>query len=347
MSRVVRNLLSRVTSPPHAGRGEGNTPELLEDPDIVPPTPVRKVGEKSKVQDRSDSPTEIPAPKRQTTGNLPSPSAPSLPASGELNMDMVSLINGLRLDLRSDLSNVVADGLAPVHENLQNMTNLLRKQARDIDILMKRVDSLERENTGLRREVSEWRQDGGKPAILDRMSRLEVHMRNQPHNQTEPGLNRETVNGTTQDLVEELLNQKGRENNVLLHGVAECQGEDLPSLARTLVPSNTLIQEVLRIGRPREDTNVRPRPVLIKTNKSGKASLLRNKMTLRHNGQPIYVSHDLTPSQQARRRQVLPTFKQLRGLGTACSLPYDKILVQGKPLDDAELARLLQDKPAQ
>ena len=59
MSRVVRNLLSRVTSPPHAGRGEGNTPELLEDPDIVPPTPVRKVGEKFKVQDRSDNPTEI------------------------------------------------------------------------------------------------------------------------------------------------------------------------------------------------------------------------------------------------------------------------------------------------
>ena len=83
-----------------------------------------------------------------------------------------------------------------------------------------------------------------------------------------------------------------------------------------------------------------PRPVRAVLTASGKSHLMRNKTCAKITGQLVYVNHDLTRQQQQRRRPLVAKFKALRAKGPP-PLPKDVIVMNGKPLTDADIEDML------
>ena len=87
-----------------------------------------------------------------------------------------------------------------------------------------------------------------------------------------------------------------------------------------------------------------PRLVRVKfTDRSAKMKVYHERFHVRVNGEPLYVSNDLTKQQQQARQECVPLYKQLREKKVECWLPYDVILKRdGTPFSSEEIARLTE-----
>ena len=74
---------------------------------------------------------------------------------------------------------------------------------------------------------------------------------------------------------------------------------------------------------------------------AGDTHLMRNKHHAALGDKQVYVSHDLTREEQAKRNDVWPTFRKLRQQNFRCTLPKYTIMVKGKPMTDEEIAQVL------
>lgn len=115
----------------------------------------------------------------------------------------------------------------------------------------------------------------------------------------------------------------------MLSGVEECDDEIVVDVVKKMIPEVEVI-EALRVGKPpttatttdsNGTTGRRPRRIVVKLSESGKARVWQNRHTLQFADQNVFVNHDLTRREQEARRQVVPTYKQLRTKGVWCSLP--------------------------
>lgn len=147
---------------------------------------------------------------------------------------------------------------------------------------------------------------------------------------------------------------EARKNNVVLDCIPEVDGEDVSRIVKELLPD--IAGEVLsaeRLGRPvtvhapegasqSSARASRPRKILLKMTSSGKRAVWERRRQLTRGGQPVYVNHDLTRSEQSARRSAIPAYKQLWAAGVRCSIPRSEILDQeGQPMSQARIAELL------
>ena len=109
----------------------------------------------------------------------------------------------------------------------------------------------------------------------------------------------------------------------------------LPGLDRDIL-------EVHRLGQSRPDSDV-PRLVRAKLTSAGKTRMFDSRKSLKLDDRAVYVNHDLSPVERARRKKCVPVFKKLRASGVRCTLPRDVILKDGKPMGESEIAIALGD----
>ena len=112
------------------------------------------------------------------------------------------------------------------------------------------------------------------------------------------------------DMVDDIADQRTRNNNVILRGLKEDSREDLPALVAALVPDfnwDDIIQVSRLEGRKQRvaDSSASastsastqppdpPRPVRVVLTASGKSHLMRNKTRAKINGQPVYVKGEV------------------------------------------------------
>ena len=173
-----------------------------------------------------------------------------------------------------------------------------------------------------------------------------------------------------EELQQELDEKARRLNNIIIMGLKE---EETPSSSPETIPSNadkvtgthtnvvlpdelarTLridpadIEDCKRLGkrRPASDNSSslsNPRPLLLKfKTQPAKIAVMRNKNNLRSSKYSnIFVNDDLTNSERARRRSLVPVYKKLRQARVQCVLRRDKLLSEGKSLSLKEAEVLL------
>ena len=135
-----------------------------------------------------------------------------------------------------------------------------------------------------------------------------------------------------QEMVREESEQRERADCVILSGLTETSEEDL---RRLVISLNTKLQDrdvvdVYRLGKQPSKGPKKPRLVRARLSAAGKRILLQSRTSLSVDGCPVYVNHDLTRTEQQRRKAALPSYKQLRAKGVLCSLPRDRIMLKGK-----------------
>lgn len=148
-----------------------------------------------------------------------------------------------------------------------------------------------------------------------------------------------------QNMILEERRQEMNRTNIILSGVPEAESEDLATPLSVLFPDVKLATlSATRVGKKQPDSC---RLIRIQTTASCKKLIMKRKKNgLKYGGQDVYINHDLTPKQREARRKVVPTFKQLRQRNVQCSLPVDRILIDGKPVSEAQIAELLGDVAA-
>ena len=132
-----------------------------------------------------------------------------------------------------------------------------------------------------------------------------------------------------------------RASNFVLHGLAEGAGATDREEVLKLFPHLAEATEIFRLGREAPSPTSKPRPLLVKTTRPYKSEAFRAKNRLREKS--LFLNHDLTRDQQRRRRDVVATYKELRRRSVRCSLPYDLILIDGRPITDEDVAKYLSD----
>lgn len=155
--------------------------------------------------------------------------------------------------------------------------------------------------------------------------------------------------GITQAEVRDIIaEEKRREQirtNVILSGLPESDEEDLNQAVVTLFPE--VESSSLRTSRIGKSLNDRPRLVCIRTDDATKKIIMQKKRKgLMYGKHKVYVNHDLTRKQRDTRKQCVTLFKRMKEKGIQCSLPVDRILVNGKPVSDQEISKLLDGAAA-
>ena len=152
--------------------------------------------------------------------------------------------------------------------------------------------------------------------------------------------------GITQAEVKAMIDEERRQEqirtNVIISGIPELDDEDLREPLATLFPDVELSSfSASRIGKKQPG---RPRLIRVKTTQESKKLIMgKKKNGLKYADHDVNVNHDLTQKQRESRRKCLPKFKDLRRRGIQCSLPVDRIFVDGKPASEDELSALLAD----
>ena len=284
--------------------------------DIVPPTPspVRMNGHKAKapspaeslcsVQCEATEPLQAGARKRIRD-------APDcgLQPVGSINVEGVVSLDLLISEFRKTMNEVLDDRMAAIIVEVEELKNTCKE-------LKERIEVLEHRNRKLTCTVES----------LGRSDASRTH----PSPVAGPQLDH-----TVREIVLEERRQHDLQDNVIISGLPESDGENLTQLVSGLVPEvNPTAITVRRIGKPLEN---KPRLVHVRTDPGTKARLLKHRFGLKHGTHSIYINHDLTRQQQDTRRRALPTFKQLRAKGIRCTLPLDIILVEGKPVSQQDI----------
>ena len=136
-----------------------------------------------------------------------------------------------------------------------------------------------------------------------------------------------------------------RSHNVIVHGVEESTGIS-PEAAMARAASQVGLTErgwtaVKRVGRVRQGPAAKPRPLQLRMeSEAAKHRVFGSSSRFRQRG--VHLDDDLTPAQQASRREQLATFRSLKELGYKPYWRLDRLLFyrggrvcqhqQGQPL---------------
>ena len=391
MSKTVKSFVRRITSPTHAGHGGRQSPDLLQSTCIrstastpkakatkrKPESPSESLCPSTESDDRPVSGPRKAAckPGRDAATQDPGPSTSSdhCTCACESQQHVSTLLQSVLGDLKQELKDVVkremqtlADSLlAPIASRISDLEDHAQHQREDIS----RISA---ENKKLRKTVEQIAAKTDATVISamgDMEKKLGAIMSAGADRASKSGprgswtgfgsCSTAPINGNDiRNMVDDIADQRTRDNNVILRGLKENSREDLPALIAALVPDfkrDDIIQVSRLEGRKQRvaDSSASasasastqppdpPRPVRAVLTASGKSHLMRNKTRAKINGQPVYVNHDLTRQQQQRRRPLVAKFKALRAKGNPCHLPKDVIVMNGKPLTDADIEDLL------
>ena len=94
--------------------------------------------------------------------------------------------------------------------------------------------------------------------------------------------------------------------------------------------------EVRRLGRPSQAiSRSRPRPLLVKTaNKEIKTRIVTQGRANRRENRTVYFNEDLTKEEEARRKTLVPTYKELRKKAVKCRLERACIMIDERMIFD-------------
>ena len=140
-----------------------------------------------------------------------------------------------------------------------------------------------------------------------------------------------------------------RRNNVVLSGISEMNDVSCESLVRNVLPDGVKLLDAQRLGSLADNITTsssrRPRRILVRLTGSGKTTVLQQRMSLKYGSTctPVYVNHDLTRREQETRRKIVPVYKKLRSKGVRCSLPPDKILLNGNEMSQQDICAALPE----
>ena len=227
---------------------------------------------------------------------------------------------------------------------LQTMFNELMKDSKEtrsrmdrlVDDISTKFEAIMAENAELKTKLA---------ALEERVATVEQYG-------TKPVQNPVRTSGLNfKQLVADEVDKTRRETNIILRGVDE-EGDDInrDSCAQLLGIPTTDIVTVERLGRAHQTAQPdKPRPVRVQlATRATKAAVYGRRLDLKVGSRNLYVSHDLTRSQQQARTKVVPVYKRLRALHVRCSLPYDTILdPEGTAMADSEITRLLEREQQQ
>ncbi len=153
---------------------------------------------------------------------------------------------------------------------------------------------------------------------------------------------RPTQQGVTDAVKDSLANlqaqvaaqdRAARSLNLVVHGLAETQGEDVSTAFLSLLPSGGSVCEARRLGPPRP--GARPRTVLVRFHTlREKHAALKQGGALRRRG--VHLDLDLTLAQRATRRSRRARYSQLQQAGLR---PFWKgvdiwVVKDGRPVKD-------------
>ena len=154
--------------------------------------------------------------------------------------------------------------------------------------------------------------------------------------------------------VEEELDKERRLNNVIVRGVPDhwADGELRQKCGTLFSCPESDILDIERLSFSSRRTNhlssdsASPRPPpLVRVrfcSLSAKIAVQQKKFSLKTDGRPVYINHDLTRKQRADRKANLPTYKSLRARHVKCSLPFGNILDdKGQPFTQQSINTLL------
>ena len=370
MSKVMKKFARKVASPLHAGRGrEGSPPSSESDitVDASPPAPGTGIGQKR----RAESPTESLAPSdtevRQTGAEKSVKKQHACTASGaalcvgpvnaggdgqSITVEMRDMLENFRHELRTELKTIVTDSIAEtIGQRLDSLEVVVNEQRQDIN-------RLSAENRRLKAAIEKCAEDvvisenGAKSAIAEVKQTVATFTARHPvANLTSPNPAGNAIQGTSEatlhDLVAEATDRSSRVNNIVLRGLLESPSEDLPAIISTLAPQVAPgdILSATRIGQLHSNTTgavtTSARLVRAVLAPTTKAQLMRHKTQAKHKGENVYIQHDLTRQEQARRKELVPKVRALRSKGVKCHLPRDAITLNGKHLTSQDIARLL------
>ena len=262
------------------------------------------------------------------------------------------MFENFRHELRTELKTIVTDSIAEtIGQRLDSLEVVVNEQRQDIN-------RLSAENRRLKAAIEKCTEDvvisenGAKSAIAEVKQTVATFTARHPvANLTSPNPAGNAIQGTSEatllDLVAEATDKSSRVNNIVLRGLLESPSEDLPAIISTLAPQVAPkdILSATRIGQLHSNstgavtTSARlVRAVLAPTTK---AQLMRHKTQAKHKGENVYIQHDLTRQEQARRKELVPKFRALRSKGVKCHLPRDAITLKGKHLTSQDIACLL------
>ena len=116
--------------------------------------------------------------------------------------------------------------------------------------------------------------------------------------------------------LESRLDNHIRQNNIIIHGVNESENclNSVSEIGNVLsLDINSHIVSCRRLGKIR-DNNVKPRPILVETNKLVSRNILKNAKNLRTSEKfkKVFISPDLSRTQLEERRKLQAHLQQLR-----------------------------------
>jgi len=340
----------------HAGHGEGEGGDSggSSDTMVLNSQPSEKSSRKPKRN--PESPTEslydggIAGADKVACRRTESVTAKSVDSSGP-SSEVSVLLQDFRREIREDIRDFFSEILSNMQKHLDAAENTIREQEVQLRTLTKANDMLLDKVQGLNKRVADledWK------SSLDRhhtqLGRLEEEVQalskkgESVQNEAPPPPPATVV----LDMVEAVAERQLRRNNVVIRGLSSAAETDLVALISNLVPdlpTNSVLSATFI--KPRS-AQAKPDSKLVRAvlTAAGKKSLLSKKKQAEYDGSPVYIQHDLTKQEQARRRavvpQLVPQLKELRKKGIKCHLPRDVILVDGKELSNEEVASLLQ-----
>lgn len=188
---------------------------------------------------------------------------------------------------------------------LQSFETLLDNKIKELSLIFAtRVESIEKENSELRKEINDLK-------------------------------TKNSDNKNIEIAVKEFMNRESKKQNIVLFGVEENENEQVNDLQRkTNHVWETLGEDVKvsmqsRIGR-RVPGHPRPRPIVVRLkDPEMRPRLLRKSSVLRqaNNGlEKVFLAPDLTPEQQIHNKKLRVEVKRRRDLGEKVKIQGDRII---------------------
>jgi|GEM_PF-4186433 len=341
---------------------------------------VRRVGAKAKAHSsteslvKSDSTHTTSGQRKRQPAGAPPMSMDVPEATPQPTDDRHVVLNELRAlmmemkdQMRADIKDSFAELILPLERKFESLDAKFKSQERAINSLTKDhkllMDRLALVQAGADKGASEAR---------SAIKHLEKNV-------TEKLATASTapIQGTTcptqnevSDLVRDAYLREEKRNNVIIRGIDVTGTPDMKKVVSTIVPnmseSDVLSVTVIvprkkspgtedsttttpassssaekDVPTPPTTTSASARLLRVKLTPEGKGHMLHHKVKASYNGNPVFINHDLTKQQQENQRKVLPLFKELRQKGHRCHLPRDKIIFDGKELNDAAIAAML------
>lgn len=159
---------------------------------------------------------------------------------------------------------------------------------------------------------------------LDKVAKLEEQLNNQIE-----------INQSLQTII--------RKKNIIIHGLSEEDKAKNLEESTILFLKNTLhvnintndVDFIYRIGAKTEN-KARPIKLGLLTTKK-KTEILANRKNLKN--AKIYINEDLPKEIELKRKQLVPLMKEYRKQGKQAYIRYDKLIVDGKPIQEPEEIR--------